>query len=141
MRGTMLRTTPLFFALLAITACGGDSGTNPTNASIAGRYDLRTVNGEAVPATSIVDDVSATYESGFIQIAEPNRFNASLTVTLTDAETGLTVTITVPISGTWTRNNNDIQFIDPDGEIYPGTTSNGQITLNFDDGVVLTFRK
>ena len=141
MRGMMLRKTPLFFALLAITACGGDSGTNPTNAGIAGRYDLRAVNGQAVPATLVVDDVSGTYESGFIQITEPNSFNASLTATLTDAETGISISVTVPIAGTWTRSNDDIQFVDADGDSYAGKISNGQLTLTFDDGVELTFRK
>lgn len=61
MRGTMPRP-PGFFAILAITVCGRAPGTNPTNASIAGRYNPRTVIGADVPATVVLDSVSTTVD-------------------------------------------------------------------------------
>ena len=137
----MLRTAPFFLALLAATACGGDSGTNPANAGIGGRYELRTVDGSPVPGTLVLDGVSATVDAGHIQITEPNSFSASLTVTTADAATGLSFTVTVPIAGTWTRDDSDIRLITTDGRTYPGTIGNGQLTLTFDDGVVLVFRR
>lgn len=44
-----LIATALLLASASFVACGGDSGTNPNNASIAGTYTLRTIGGASLP--------------------------------------------------------------------------------------------
>jgi hypothetical protein len=57
---TILSST--FAAIVfAVAACGGDSGTGPAAASIAGTYTLKTVNSTPLPYT-MPDDGTGTIE-------------------------------------------------------------------------------
>jgi hypothetical protein len=121
---------------LALVACGDSTG--PTEASIAGTYNLQSVNGLSVPLTVFQfgeDKLEIT--AGSLTLHANNTFSSQLTMRIT--EDGEVVTESDSATGTYTRNGNSLVFA-ADGETITGTISGNTITVS-DDGLVLVFVK
>src|SRR5215207_1261249 len=119
------------FVLVTIgaSACGGgDKSTGP--GTLAGTYDLQSINGIAPPVTIYQEGtfkVEVT-DAGITMNAD-NTFVGSTTIRESDVG-GSSSSSTVCL-GTYTRNGNSITFIEPSsstddcGGSYGGTWSNG----------------
>ena len=143
---TLRSLTMAAAALLMIgtSACGGDKSTGP-NGTLAGTYDLKSVNGTAPPVTVFQ---AGTYRvqvtDGEIDLEANNTFNVSFTVRETDVGEDITTTSICP--GTYTQSGNTITFTEPEtedcGGSYVGTWSNGNtLTIDFGAGLQGVFRK
>jgi hypothetical protein len=134
-------------ALLAVlVACGGDKATGP-NASVAGNYTLRTINGNSVPAV-VFQDAQEKDEltGGNINLNADNTWSGSLSAKATNLATGSVVSASVPASGTYSNNNGAITLTDSqDSSQLVGTVSGGTLTISGDIGldavVTLVFKK
>ena len=136
------------FALLTIgtTACGGgDKSTGP--GSLAGTYDLQSINGMTLPVT-VYQEGSYKVEvtDGSVTMNADNTFLGSTTIRESDAGGSSSSSVVCP--GTYTRNGSAITFAespssdDDCGGTYAGTWSNGNtITVTFAPGVQAVFRK
>lgn len=129
-----------FLALLALTlACGGDS-TGPTEASVAGTWNLQSVNGTALPfivsqtgtnKVEITADVLTVTSSGsFTEIT-----------TLRTTQNGTATTQTVADAGSYVLNGNNATFqFQSDGSIGSGTVSGSTLTVS-QAGLSLIYKK
>jgi hypothetical protein len=120
---------------LILTACGGsDSPTTPiiTNASLAGTYTLKTVNGSPLPAviqagTAEVSKIEIL--SDVVTLTVDGKWNGVEQFRLT---TGATVEMqTVNSSGTYTVSGTNVTFKDNlDGSLADAAVSGNTFTLN-----------
>jgi hypothetical protein len=131
---------PKAFAVLAagaviFTGCGGgsDSATSPvTNASLAGTYTLKTVNGGPLPAviqpgTAEVSKIEVL--SDVVTVKVDGTWNGVEQFRLT---TGATIEMqTVNSSGTYTVSGTTVTFKDNlDGSLAVAAVSGDSFTLN-----------
>lgn len=96
------------FVLVASLACGGDSSTNPANASIAGTYRLSTVNGSALPYTLQSGLTKVVITSDVLTVADGGTWSETTSATVT--VNGQTSSQVVPDGGTWTRSGSSVTF-------------------------------
>jgi len=124
-----------------LAACGGDGGTGPTSASIAGTYVLRTINGADLPYT-LVDLVVFKVEliAGSLVLAQGGTYTAQTTTRF--IEEGVVVsTETDEESGKYTVSGQTITLTeDSDGRLLTGTVSGNTITVT-DSGLTAVYRK
>jgi hypothetical protein len=121
-----------FAALVLLAAgCGSDSPTTPvTNASLAGVYTLRTVNGGALPA--VIQAASSTDPK--IEILR-DELTVKVDGSWSGVEdfrvtTGPTVeTQTVNSSGTYAVSGSLVSFTDTLGDVLIATVSGNSFTL------------
>jgi len=121
--------------LATLVACGGDS-TGP-NASVAGNYTLRTVNGSNVPAV-VFQDAQEKDEvtAGNINLNADKTWSGSLSARVTIPSSGVSSTTTVPANGTYTTNGGAITLTDAaDGSQLVGTVGGGTLTIGGDIGI------
>jgi len=137
----MLRRFIPLVALAVAVACGSDSNTQPTFATIAGTWSLQTVNGTPLPFTisqttndkvEVVSDVVTATPAGtyteVIQIRE--TLNGQATVT------------SVPDAGTFTINGNAITLSSPQSGSVTGTLSGNSDTFTaIEEGFVYVFTR
>ena len=124
-------------SVLALSACG-DSGTGPDD--ISGLYELRTINGVALPFTIIqIGSDSAEFTSGFLQLNANRTYTFSITTSATTG--GSTETVTETDLGTWFRQGNQVSITPfSDGSTITVVISGNEIVM-IDDDLSLTFRK
>ena len=123
----------LAFLVLGLVACGDDV-IGPED--IAGTYTLQSVNGQSLPWV-LEAGIEAT--AGSVTINQNMTCSRSLTATLTDG--GTVVTVTNTDEGTYTFVNGAIMFAwDSDGSTDSGSIVGSQLTLSA-DGDVLILRK
>ena len=127
--------------LLCTAACGGDdSPTAPTMASIAGVWNLQTVNGSPLPFVAaqsgsdkievLGDAITVTANATFTQLTQ-------LRVT----QGGQTSTQSVPDAGSYTLTGKTVTFtFDSDGSSGTGTL-NGNVLTVAESGISLVYRK
>jgi len=128
----------LAFLVLGLVACGDDI-VGPED--IAGTYTLQSIDGQTLPW--VILQVGNTYSmeimAGSITINQTMTCSRSLTATLTDG--GTVVTITETDVCTYTFVNGAIMFTwDSDGSTESGSIVGSQLTLTA-DGDVLILRK
>jgi len=127
-------------SLVAAAACGGDSPTQPTSASVAGTWNLQTVNGSGLPyivgqvgsdKLELVSDVLTVGESGtFTQLTE---FRVT--------ESGQVSTESVPDAGSYALNGTAVTFtFDSDGSTGTGSLSGNTLTIAA-GGFALIYKK
>ena len=133
----MRRFIPLILA--AAVACGSDSSTQPTTTSIAGTWDLTSVNGTALPFVinqtgtdklELVGDVVTATATG--TYTESFSFRETLN--------GVVTTTTEPDNGTYTINGNAITLNSSTNGSITGALSGNTFTL-VDQGFVFLFTK
>lgn len=116
-------------------ACGGDSATDPS-VSVAGTYNLSTVNGSSPPVTLVsVTSYSLRVTSGNLIISASNTWSNS--TTLEETEAGQTTTETLVCSGTYTRNGPSLTLVQAETNDCGGTflanwDGSNRITVSYD---------
>jgi hypothetical protein len=124
-------------ATVLLSACGSDSTTAPTPTSIAGTWNLTTVNGAALP---FVLQASPKIEilSDQIVILANGSFTQSTQARLTN---GTTITTqTIPDAGTYTLNGTAATFTFTDGGSETATVSGNSMTIA-ETGLSLVYNK
>ena len=129
------------FIVMSATACG-DAGTAP--ASIAGRYNVVTVNGVAVPAllAESPDEGAGVFkaylDSGYIQVNDGGTCGASISVTYRDPADFVVDTETDTDTCTWTQAGSTITFTHggsvfwrDGGSSDTATLSGNRLTMTF----------
>lgn len=133
----MRRLIPLILAIAV--ACGSDSPTQPTNASIAGTWSLTSVNGSGLPfvmsqtandKVELVGDVVTATPTG--TYTEVFSFRETLN--------GVVTTTSEPDNGTYTINGNAITLNSSTNGSITGALSGNTFTL-IDQGFVFLFTK
>ena len=122
-----------------VLACGGDSTTQPTMASVAGTWDLQTVNGVALPyvifqtgsnKTELVSDVVTAVSTGsYTQVS-----------TIRSTFSGQTTTQSTSNAGSFTLNGTALVFRANDGTGGTGSVSGNTFTLAM-NGFAYVYRK
>ena len=125
--------------LTLFTACGGDGSTDPTTASIAGTYTLRTVNGSPMPYT-VTQSGPYKYEitSDAYTLSDGGTWSEIRTYRTTSNE--VVTTSTNPDGGTYSRNGTAITLVSPNSGAVSGSVANGTMTLTA-EGFALVFVK
>jgi hypothetical protein len=105
--------------------------------TIAGRYSLRSMNGETLPFVliQVVND-SVVVTSGHLQLNDDGTCSSSLSLTVTEG--GQVTTETDSDTCTWTRTGSAIFFVWSDNSTDAGSLTGSQISVT-SEGVVLLF--
>lgn len=125
-------------ASLALAGCGGGGDeTGPT--TVAGVYNLVTVNGRALPAV-VVDFGGYRLEvlSSELTLHPGGAYSEMSQVR--ETEDGTTTTSSLPSAGTYSTRGAQITLADGDGDTITGTVSGDRITLA-EQGVVLVYER
>lgn len=127
------------FALLglAAAACGGDGINEP--ASIAGTYNLQTIDGQAPPVV-VYEDAAAKVEivSGNFVLSANGSFTTNVTFRVT--ENGQVSTQSESFPGTYTVNGSTVTFAYADGDSDTATLDGNTLTFT-DAGSTVVFQK
>ena len=119
----------LLLTLAATTALAGTACSDVTGigGSIAGSYELRTINGRSVP----VDMGSDIIEGGVLEIDSDGSF----VETIQFRQFGSPLSDRVDLFGTWERDGNDIILEYDNGDVFRADrTSSSRIVYEDDSG-------
>lgn len=115
--------------LVVAAACGGDSPTEPTPASVAGTWRLQTVNGSVLPFLLVefgTDKVELT--SDVLIVAASGSFAQMKQLTTT--QSGQVSTDDLTDAGTYTLNGTAVTFtFDSDSSTGTGSLSGNTLTV------------
>ena len=120
----------LLLSVVFAVACGSDSTTQPTTASIAGTWNLQSINGSNMPfilsqtgankVEVVSDAVTAVSTGSFTEIT-----------TLRSTINGQVTTQSVPDAGSYTLNGTAVFFIfNSDGSTGTGSLSGNTLTVS-----------
>jgi len=134
-----MRKLLLAVATLAVLGCGSDS-TGPI-ASVAGTWNLQTINGSPMPFT-VLFTASPLYRLEILGDSFVANANGTYIETASVRETdGSTVTTSTATDvGTWVQNNNAIALTASDGTVSSAAISGDIITAN-ESGDVFIYRR
>ena len=127
------------FALVLAVACGKDSSTQPTMASVAGSWVLTSVNGASLPAVisqtgtakvEMVSNVVTAMAAG----AYTDVYQVRTTIN------GQSTTTTTTVTGTFSVSGTSVTLHSSTGGSSAGTIAGNTFTMN-QDGLVLVFTK
>jgi hypothetical protein len=130
----------VFFALLALTiACSSDS-TGPTSASVAGTWNLQSVNGAPLPFVVAQTGANKTeLTADVLTVTSSGSFTEITTVRTT--LNGQVTTQTIPDAGSYVLNGNNVTFqFQSDGSVGSGTVSGSTLTVST-AGLSLIYKK
>lgn len=136
----MRRLIPLV-ALAVAVACGSDSTTQPTVASLAGTWTLQTVNGNPLPFTI---SQTATDKVELLSDVVTASANGTYSENLQIRETlnGVSQTFTSADTGTFTVNGTAVTLTSTQVGSTSGALSNNNHTLTLtEQGFVWVFAK
>ena len=121
---------------LTVTACGGGDSTGP--ASIAGTYNLQTVNNAPLPFTTSQD---ATYKAEILSWALTLNDNKSYSYVFRGQSTdnGQTTVNTITSNGTYTVTGLTVDMFDPGDNSHLAATVDGNALTIVVDGPVGVF--
>lgn len=126
--------------MCALAACGGDSPTAPTQASVVGTWQLQSVNGQGLPY--IAEQVGADkveLTSDVVTAAAGGSFAEIVSYRITQG--GQVSAYSESYAGTYTLNGTAVTFRwNDDGSIGTGTVSGSTLTVA-GNGLSLVFRK
>ena len=108
MMRSIVRVAVSVGVLAALVSCGGDGGTG-VRASVAGTYQLSTVNGQPLPFTENSSGAVVKVTAGQLVAQSDGAFTESLTRSTTPPG-GATTTATTTATGTYTVGNQVIVF-------------------------------
>ena len=139
------RHRPLLAALVAIpvialAACGGDSGTGP-NATPAGSYQLSTVAGKAVPATMFSDTAfTDVIAAGTLALQADGKYVIAVTTNETIA--GHLSVYVDSLFGTWSQSgSNAVTMISSDGASMSAPWTGTTVTVVDTDSLSWVFSR
>jgi hypothetical protein len=130
----------IFLAFLTLTlACSNDS-TGPTQTSVAGTWNLQSVNGTALPfvlAQTGTNKVEITAD--VLTVTSSGSFTEITTVRTT--QNGSATTQTSPDAGSYVLNGNNVTFqFQSDGSVGSGTVAGSTLTVS-NTGLSLIYKK
>jgi hypothetical protein len=130
----------LLAGLLVVAACGSDATTSPASASIAGTYQLRAINGSALPFTYQSGTTKVIVTADALTVADGGTWSEQASFTLT--VNGSTSAQVVSDGGTWTRAGTSVSFFSTQSSTtsYSGTFTGNGFTLG-DTQFTYTFSK
>lgn len=127
--------------LVVAAACGGDDGpTQPTAASVAGTWQLQTVNGSALPYVAAqvgLDKVELM--SDVLTVVASGSFTQMTQIRVT--QSGQVTTQSIPDAGSYTLNGSAVTFtFNSDGSTGTGALSGSTLTVA-EDGFAFVYKK
>ncbi|HEX6576074.1 MAG TPA: hypothetical protein VF042_13990 [Gemmatimonadaceae bacterium] len=129
----------LIAILLVTLACSGDS-TGPTQSSVAGTWNLQTINGAALPFVVAQTGANKVEITGDV-LTVTNSGSFTEITTIRTTQNGASTTQTVPDAGTYVLNGNNVTFqFQSDGSVGSGTVSGGTLTVS-QTGLSLIYKK
>ena len=130
-----MRRLVVLAALLAAAACESSNSVSPT-VSIAGQYDLATVNGSSLPYTfTSTNGASATLTSDILTMNPDGSYSD---IAQFQSPQG---PYTIDEIGTYSSLNGSITFDDQtDGIVYSGSLS-GNVLTEINSGVTEVYQK
>jgi hypothetical protein len=117
-------------------ACGGASSTD-AGASLAGAWELKSLNGTDVPAVLSVRGTDTTLVETELLILPPAGRYSRSTVSVTEGPSTFGSPITSTSSGTYARNGVGYSFNDDSLGVGTGSLTNGMLTIAFGGRVYL----
>lgn len=132
-RKSIMRKTLVGLALLAVigSAAACSDITGYSTGSVTGDYELRTFNGQTLPAfygTSISGSQELMAE---VFTIDGNGTYVDTYQIRTTSTTGASFTETFQDFGTWDRNNTAFQFRDSQtGDLFTGSLSGSTLTIS-----------
>jgi hypothetical protein len=125
----MRRLLSLVVLATALSACGSDSSTQPTQASVAGTWNLTSVNGVALPWLAQAADPKVEVLNDQLVLSANGTFTQSQNVRFTDA-TQVVTTQAFNDAGTYSLNGASATFrFNSDGSSGTGTISGNTLTV------------
>ena len=127
---TLMRFSLMAVAASAIAACGGgsDGPTPPTPVSVAGTWNMQTVNGSPLPhlsAGSGNNKIELTAD--VLTVSSGGSFTDTQTYRTT--ENGSSTTLSEPFAGTYVLNGSTVTFRYNSGGSRTGTVSRDTLTV------------
>jgi hypothetical protein len=127
--------------LLLAVACGAsDAATAPTSASVAGTWNLQTINGAGLPY--VLDQTGANKDelvSDVVTAVSTGSFTRTTTVRTTF--NGQVTTQSVADAGRYSLNGTAVVFtFNSDNSVGTGSISGNTLTVA-DNGVALVYRR
>ena len=135
----MMRRLIPVVALAVAVACGSDSTTQPTAASVAGTWSLQTVNGSPLPFTLTQTGTDKLELLSDVVTAQPNGTYTEV-VQFRTTVGGQTTTSSNTDSGTFTINGTAVVLSSAQTGSTTGQLSGNTLTLA-DQGYVWVFVK
>jgi hypothetical protein len=137
--------TGALLSVVALVGCGDDSETTgPSDA--AGTYQMQSVNGQALPATTetFTGGGKFEYTAGTFVLRGDKTYTETIN-TRTTAAGGTVTTDSAVETGTYVRNGETIQFTIPatatvDAFSYEGTLSGSTLSYTF-SGIAVLYKK
>jgi hypothetical protein len=129
----------LVVAAFAVTGCAGDSSTGPSTGTPRGAYELRQVDGNAIPAKiyhgpyfdaatpHFYNQLIVEVTQGTIELDEDGRFRIELGYRFNGD--GQIAVSELEDEGDYQIQGGEIQFESDDGGQYAATLQNGTIDL------------
>ena len=115
------------FATALLAGCGSDTATAPTQASVAGTWNLSTVNGSPLPFVLQAANPKLELVSDQFVVSANGTFTESTVARVTDG--GTVSTTTIPDAGTYTLNGTAATFTFSDGSSGTATVSGNTFTV------------
>jgi hypothetical protein len=122
----------LFVAVLASVqlACSGTSSTD-AGTSVAGAWELKSLNGTDVPAVLSVSGTDTTYLETELLVLPPTGKYSRTTVRVTEGPSTFGSPVTSMSSGTYARKGSGYSFNDDSLGVGIGSLTNGMLTIAF----------
>ncbi|MEX1187286.1 MAG: hypothetical protein WEA80_11910 [Gemmatimonadaceae bacterium] len=122
-----------------VAACGGDGDGINEPASIAGTYNLQTLDGQSLPVV-VFDEPGFRLEivSGNFVLAASRTFTTSVVFRIT--EDNAVTTESESFNGTYTVTGSTVNFTYSDGDTDSATLAGNTLTFT-DGGSTAVFRK
>jgi hypothetical protein len=126
-------------ALILAASCGGDS-TAPTTVSVAGTWNLQTINGTALPYVLEQTGADKTeITSDVFNVASTGSFTQTTTVRFT--QNGAVTTQSVADAGSYTVSGTAVNFtFNSDGSTGTGSLSGNTLTVT-SSGFAFVYKK
>lgn len=125
-------------ATVVLAACGGDAGTPPMQATLAGTWNLATVNGLPLPFTVQPANPKVEILSDQLILTAGGTFSQSIQARETSG--GLVTTQQIEDGGTYVASGKTASFLFNDGSSGTGTLDGNSLTVT-DVGYALVYRK
>ena len=134
----MMKRVSILATCLALAACGGDPPASPNSASIAGTYQLKTVNGSGLPFTYQSGLNKIVVTNDVLTVADGGTWTETGQFTLTF--NGQTTNQVISDHGTWTRAGTVVSFysVQQAAVSYSGTFTGSAFSVS-DDLFTYTF--
>lgn len=136
-----LATVALTVAVVAAIACGGSGGpTTPTPASVAGTWNLQSVNGQGLPYILVQSGANKVeWTADQLLVGAGGTFTQTSTFRVTT--NGQVATQTAGDAGTYTLTGTNVTFVfASDGSSGAGTLSGKTLTVS-ETGLSLVYEK